>query len=81
MNYEYNNKGNLILAIDDIGNVWTWDYDDLGNLIHHIGPCNEFFKEYDTQNREVKYVCGSVTVITEYGEDGAFTQTSQETKK
>ena len=81
MIYEHNDKGDLIRAIDDSGTVWEWDYDDRGNLIHHIGPCNEFFKEYDTQKREVKYVCGNTVVVTEYEDDGSFTQTSIETKK
>ena len=80
MNYEYNANGLIIKAIDKDGNTWEWDYDKNENMIHHKGPGNEFWKEYDSQNRGVKYVCENAVVVTEYAVDGAFTQTTIETK-
>ena len=80
MIYKHNDKGNLIRAIDDSGIVWEWDYDANGNMTHHKGPGNEFWKEYDSQNREVKYICGNAVVVTEYAGNGTFTQTTTETK-
>ena len=79
MIYKHDNKGNLIHAVDNLGDVWIWEYDANGNMTHHKGPGNEFWKEYDSQNREIKYVCGNTAVVTKYEDDGSFVQTSIET--
>ena len=75
MNYEYDENERLIKATDDLGNVWTWDYDLCGNLIHHKSPSTEWTKEYDAHNREIRYMCGNRIVVTSYDSDGLATQT------
>ena len=77
MNYEYDKNGKMTKAVDGFGNTWVWDYDSNQNLIHHKGPGTEWIKEYDTLNREVKYVCGSRVVETTYDVNGNQSQTER----
>ena len=72
--YEYDASGRITKATDGVF-VWSYEYDTNGNLIHHKGPSTEFTKSYDSQNREILYVCGSRKVKTEYDDDWNATQT------
>ena len=76
MEYKYDEYGRMVGA-EDGANAWIWEYDAFGNITHHIGPGNEFWKKYDEQNREIEYRCGSRIVATTYGVDGIATQTEQ----
>ena len=50
------------------------EYDANGNLIHHIGPSTEWRKQYDSQNREIRYErTDGQAVETTYAEDGTPT--------
>ena len=78
MIYEYDERGLMQKASNETGDIWIWEYDENGNMIHHKGPGNEFWKEYDELNREVKYICGENVVISTYSENGLQTQTQVE---
>jgi YD repeat-containing protein len=50
------------------------EYDANGNLIHHIGPSTEWRKQYDNQNREIRYErTDGQAAETTYAEDGTPT--------
>ena len=74
MNYEYDENERLVKAVDVLRNVWIWDYDLYGNLIHHKSPSTEWTKEYDRNNREIRYACENRVVVTSYDNYGVATQ-------
>ena len=78
--HEYNENGLLVKSRTNDGQEWIFDYDGNGNLIHHKGPGNEFWKEYDAMNREIRYKNNNVVVETSYDENGFATQTTFEPK-
>ena len=50
------------------------EYDANGNLVHHIGPSIEWRKQYDSQNREIRYErTDGQAAETTYAEDGTPT--------
>lgn len=52
----------------------TDKYDANGNLVHHIGPSTEWRKQYDNQNREIRYErMDGQAAETTYAEDGTPT--------
>lgn len=75
MKYEYDDNGNVVKADDENGGVWVWQYDVNNTLVYHKSPSTEWRKEYDEQNREVKYMCGNRIVVTTYDMLGAAIQT------